>query len=222
MKCLLARFGTALLVLLAAAASQIRADYLNWTYTSSPNVPGVSVGSSSPSGGATVTLTDFSTPQPGAASIPVIAYVTSTASTTPITFGSGVDTPSTYSLALTITDGATHDSGTLTFTGSLAGALTASSSSVVASFAPVATNALTLDGHTYTVNIPSVTLASPTSPQQNVIANVSVSNASSGGGGGGVPEPASLLLGSLGLSCFGVAHLWKRRFVRRPCPPPSA
>ena len=47
-----ARFGTALLVLLAAAASQTRADYLNWTYTANPNVPGISVGATDPNGGA--------------------------------------------------------------------------------------------------------------------------------------------------------------------------
>lgn len=217
MKCLSALLGTALLLMLAAAASQARADYLNWTYTSSPNVAGVSVGATSAGGGASVTLTDFSTAQPGATSIPVIAYVTSTASTTPITFGPGVNTPSAYTLALTITDNTTHDSGTLNFTGSLVGSLSATSSSVVNTLTPVGLNTLTLDGHKYSVTIPSVTLASPTSPQQNILASISVANATSGGGGNvnGVPEPASLLLGSLGFSCFGVGCWWKRRFARR-------
>jgi hypothetical protein len=224
---LLTRFGTALLVLLAVAASQIRADYLNWTYTSNPNVAGISVGDHSATGGASVTLTNFNTPQAGAASIPVVAYLTATNSTTPVTFGPSTNLPPTYNLALTITDKSTGDSGMLNFTGKLAGALTATSSSVVASFTPLTSDSLTLDGHTYTVTIPSVTLAAPTSPQQNIMANVSVTNASSGGnppGGGtppvttGTPEPTSLVLGSLGFSWFGLGCWWKRRSALRRRP----
>lgn len=215
MKRLSALFGTVLLLLLAAVP--VRADYLNWTYTANPNVPGISVGSASPSGGASVTLTNFNDPQPGAASIPVVAYVTSTSNTTPIGFNS-----SAFNLALTFSDNTTHDSGTLNFSGSLTGSLSSTTSSVIASFAPVTSNSLTLDGHTYTVTIPSVTLAAPTSPQKDIMANVSVANASSGGGGvttppppppqvSSTPEPAGLLLGSLGLSCLGVRFWWKRR-----------
>jgi hypothetical protein len=227
--------GKALLVLLAVAASPVQADYLNWTYTADPNVPGVSVGNTSPSGGASVTLTDFNHPQPGATSIPVIAYVTSSALTTPISFGSSGSTSSMYSLALTITDSTTHDSGTLMFNGSLSGSLSAATSSVVNTMTPVTSKSLTLDGHTYTVTIPTVTLAAPTSPQQDIMANVSVTTASTGGGnnggsnpgggtpqggntggqGNGTPEPSCLLLGSLGFSLLGVRCLWKRRAAAR-------
>jgi hypothetical protein len=219
--------GTALLVLLVLAASPLRADYLNWTYTADPNVPGVAVDSTSPKGGASVTLTDFNNPQASAGKIPIIAYVTSTSSTTPITFGPSVNSPSKYSLALTFTDSTTHDSGTLNFTGSLTGSLSATTSSLVNTLTPVTSNSLTLDGHTYTVTIPSVTLAPPTSPQQDIMAMISVTNASSGGGGtgggkgggnpgggdhsGGVPEPGCLLLGSLGCSLLGIHCWWKRR-----------
>jgi hypothetical protein len=225
MKRLSAFFGTALLVLLAAAASSAQADYLNWTYTSNPNVPGIAVNSTSPTGGATVTLTDFNNAQAGAAKIPVIAYVTSTAATTPITFGPSVNSPATYKLALTITDGTTHDSGTLNFTGSIAGSLTATTSSLVNTLTPVTSKSLTLDGHTYTVSIPSVALSAPTSPQQDIFATVTVSNATTGGGnpggnpGGGhpgpgvqgAPEPGCLLLACLGCSCLGAGCWWKRR-----------
>lgn len=223
MKNLSALVGTAVVCLLATAVSQVRADYLNWSYTAVSNVPGIAINGSSPSGGATLTLTDFNTSQPGAASIPVQAYVTSTSVTTPVSFNN-----SAFKLAMTITDNTTHDSGTLNFTGSLAGALSSTASSVVASFAPVTSNVLTLDGHTYTVTIPSLTLAPPTSPQQDIMAAVSVSNAPGGGGKGGsggghggtgpsagAPEPASLLLGSLGVSCFGVGYWWKRRRLTR-------
>lgn len=212
MKRLSAPFGTTLVVLLAAAASQARADYLNWTYTANPNVAGVSVNSTSPTGGASVTLTDFSTPQSGATSIPVIAYVTSTSSTTGVNFGPSANTPSTYNLAVTITDNTTHDSGTLNFAGSLAGALSATSSSLVNTLTPVTSNTLTLDGHKYTITIPNVTLAAPTSPQQDIMASVSVTPSTPVGNG--TPEPTSLLLGGLGFSCFGLRCWWKRRVQR--------
>lgn len=217
MKRLSALFGTVLFVL--SAAAPIRADYLNWTYTANSSVPGLSVGATSPSGGATVTLTDFNNPQPGGSSIPVQAYVTSTSNTTPISFNN-----SAFQLALKITDSTTNDSGTLNFNGSLTGSLSSATSSVIASFAPVSSNSLTLDGHTYTVTIPSTTLAAPTSPQKDIMALVSVTNASSGGGGGvtpggghttGTPEPASLLLSSLGISCLGVRFWWRRRRLTR-------
>jgi len=214
MKHLSVLFGTALLVLLAAAASQVRAD-LSWTYTASPNVPGIAVNNSSPTGGASVSLVDYNKSQPGGASIPVIAYVTATSNTTPVIFGPSSDSPTTFNLALKITD-SNGDSGTLNFTGSLAGALTATTSSVVASFAPVTSNSISFDGQTYTVSIAPQTLAPPTSPQQNIMASVSVTNGSgSGGTSHGTPEPTSLLLGSLGFSCFGVGCWWKRRRLSR-------
>lgn len=158
------------------------ADYMNWSYTSTPSVPGVSVGSQSPGGGAAVTLTDF-TNQAGGTSIPIIAYVTNTAVTSPLTFN---PSSSTYTLKLAITDNATHDTGTMTFTGAVGGTLSATSSTLTNSFAP-SPNSLTLDGHVYKVTLPPVALAPPTAPQQNIMATVSVSNAS--GGGVFTPQP---------------------------------
>jgi hypothetical protein len=208
MKLFAALIGTALLVL-PAATGPVRADYLNWSYTSTLNVPGVSVSSGS-NGGASVTLTDVA--QAGAGSIPVIAYETQTSSTTPIAFNDA-----TFNLALKITDG-NNAAGTLNFTGSLNGSLTATASSVVASFAPVTSNSITFDGHTYSVTIPPLSLDPPTSPQQDILAKVFVTNASSGGTPppppphtNGTPEPTSLLLAGLGLSCFGAERWLKRR-----------
>lgn len=208
----------ALLVLMMASAGQARADYLNWTYSANANVNSVSINTPS-NGGATVSFADYNTPQPGGTSVPIEAYVTSSSATTPISFNHSM-----FGLALKITDGTTNDSGTLNFTGSLTGSLTATASSVVASFGPVASNTLTIDGHAYTVSIPSVTLAPPTSPQRDIMASISVTNASLPGSSapppplppvqppiGSTPEPTSLLLSILGLSCFGTVCLWKRR-----------
>ncbi len=204
---------SALLVLMVVVTCQTRADYLNWTYTATFQVDTLTVKTPS-NGGATVAVTDYGTPQPGGTNIPVQAYETSTGSTTPISFNKA-----TYDLALKITDSATHDSGTLHFTGSLTGSLTATTSTIVDSFTPVTSNTLTLDGHTYTVKIPTVTLAPPTSPQANVMASVSVANAGGVVPGSppppppsnGTPEPTSLLLGSLGISILGIGRLWKSR-----------
>jgi hypothetical protein len=206
------KYLSSIVVLFGAFVCQVRADFLNWSYATTPNVPGIAVNSAPSSGGAAVTLTNVA--QAGGTSIPVIAYETQTASTTPINFNN-----STYNLALKITDG-NNASGTLNFTGALNGSLTATSSSIVASFSPVTTNSMTFDGHTYTVTIPSLTLAAPTSPQQNIMASVSVADASPGGvtpstppppPSNGTPEPTSLLLGCLGFSCFGAGCWWKRR-----------
>jgi hypothetical protein len=195
-----------LVVLLGAFVGQVRADFLNWAYTSTPNVPGVSVNAGS-RGGASVTLTDVA--QAGATSIPVIAYETQTSSTMSVTFNKA-----SFNLALKITDG-NNVYATLNFTGFLAGPLTATTSGVVASFSPVTSNSITFDGHTYTVTIPSQTLAAPTSPQQNIMASVSVANASLGGvtpstppppPSHGTPEPASLLLGCLGFVGLGFGY----------------
>jgi len=224
MKQLSILFGTALSGLILTAAGQVRADYLNWTYTTSSNVSGVSVNSLSPNGGATVSLTSFTNPQPGGTLIPVEAYVTSASA--PANFGPTTNQPSTFSLALKITDG-NGASGTLNFTGSLAGELTPTSSSVVASFTPTTSNSIIFDGHTYTATIFPQTLVPPNDgPMQHyIMASIAVTNASGSGGtppptggGGGVnstPEPTSLLLSSLGFSCLGFRCWWKRRQLTR-------
>jgi hypothetical protein len=213
----------ALLVLMIATAGQVRADYLNWTYSADANVKTVSVNTPS-NGGATVSFAAYNAPQPGGTNVPIEGYVTTTSSTTPISFNN-----SPFDLALKITDSATHDSGTLNFTGSLSGSMTATTSSVVASFAPVSSRSLILDGHTYTVSIPSVTLAPPTSAQKDIMASISVMNASPPPGGGGgtppppppppptssTPEPTSLVLSILGMSCYGTVRWWKYQRLPR-------
>ncbi len=176
---------------------------MNWSYTTTPSVPGIAVGASSPSGGATVSLTDFGSTA-GGTSIPVIAYLTSSASTTPIVFNA-----QTYTLTMHITDNGTHDTGALTFTGTINGSLSATTSTLVNSFSTP--SPLSLDGHLYHVSIASVPLAPPTSPQQNILAAVSVTNVVATVNPISTPEPTSLVLGGLGFSLFGLGGCWKRR-----------
>ena len=135
--------------------------------------------------------------------------------TSPITFN---PSSSTYTLKLAITDNATHDTGTLTFTGSVGGTLSATTSTLTNTFVP-SPNKLTLDGHVYTVTIPPAALAPPTSPQKNILATVSVTNVSNGGGGtpppsGNSPEPSSLILAFTAVVFVALAVV--RRSLARP------
>ncbi len=209
-----ARLLTALMVSSMIAVGHARADFMNWSYSTAAVPPGFAVTAPDGNGGGQIQLTPY-TNVAGASSINALAYQTT--ATVPVTF-----TNENYTLTMTIKDNTTGDTGQLTFTGSISGGLSPNSSSLVNTFADT-TKSLTLDGHKYTVTLPSsVSLAPTTSPQQNIVATVSVSDANGGGsnpGGGGpqgggvqgAPEPASLVLGGLGFSLLGVGGWWKRR-----------
>ena len=202
-----ARLLTCLIVSAALAASPARADFMNWSYSTSAVPPGFAVTGANNGSGA-VQLTPFSN-APGDSHIPVLAYATS--ATVPVTFD---PQKSTYALNMTITDNTTKDSGSLSFTGSIGGGLTPTSSTLTNTFS-VAQKSLTLDGHVYTVTLSaSDPLVNPLTPQKNITATVSVSNAVAS-----APEPASLLLGGLGFTAFGLGSWWRR--LRRPEPRPA-
>jgi hypothetical protein len=211
------------IVWLAATASHVRADFMNWSYTTNAIPPVLTSGTGS------VQLTGITTGT-AAASIPILGIQDSSAATP----GNPDHFNSAFKVALTITDNTTHNSGTLNLSGMVSGNLTATSSSAVASFS--GPSSLTLGGHVYTVSTPSLNLANSGTPQQTLMANISVTNAPTGGppttptppppppsppsgpGGGvkGAPEPASLVLSGLGWSLLGIGGWWKRRRPSRP------
>jgi hypothetical protein len=208
-----ARLLASVIGVLALAAGHARADYMNWGYSTSANPPVVS------SGTGTIQLTGVSNGTSGA-SIPILALQNASAGSA----GSPDVYNASYTLSMTITDNANNDSRTLTLSGLLQGNLTANSSTVTNTLTG---NSVTFGGHTYTVNVPSVTLTPPGQPQQQVNATISVADTSggntggtggnTGGTGGGVhgaPEPASLVLGALGFSFLGMG-CWRNR-QRRP------
>ena len=199
------RLLSLLIVSAALVASPARADFMNWSYSTSAVPPGFAVTGANNNGSGAVQLTPFSNAS-GGSTIPVLAYATS--ATVPVTFD---PQKSTYTLNMTITDNTTKHSGNLSFTGSISGGLTPTSSTLTNTFS-VVQKSLTLDGHVYTVTLPaSDPLLGPLTPQKNIIAGVSVTNSVAS-----APEPASLLLGGLGFTALGIGG-WRRR-LRRPEP----
>jgi hypothetical protein len=128
---------------------------------------------------------------------------------------------------VTITDNATHASGTLTFEVALKGNLTATSSSAVAAFSPDPGGpaSLVLGGHTYQVSVnPGLALPAPGAPPALLGASVSVGPAAVppvvipavvGGGPVGpvvqsVPEPPAFALAGVAAAALGLAG-WRHR-----------
>jgi hypothetical protein len=156
------------LVLLATTASHVRADFMNWSYTTNAIPPVLTSGTGS------VQLTGITTGK-AAASIPILGIQDSSVATP----GKPDHFDSAFKVALKITDNSTSASGTLNLSGTVSGNLTATSSSAVASFS--GPSSLTLGGHVYTVSTPSLNLAASGTPQQTLMANISVTNAPTGG-----------------------------------------
>ncbi|HEY7427148.1 MAG TPA: PEP-CTERM sorting domain-containing protein [Gemmataceae bacterium] len=216
MRYLLRSFFAALLLL--GATTQLRADFMDWSYHWSITPSAVLT-----SGTGSVAM-GLAQDGSGASTIPA-ATVTTTSSATaaaPDKYSVG------YNLALHLTDNPSNQSGDLTFHGTVSGTVTATSSHLTNTFNDPTTQKLTLGGHTYSVTInPSLlTLPAPGSPNPPQInAQVSVANATGNspsvapqvttpnaptGPIRGVPEPTSLALSCLA-SCGCGLGAWLRR-----------
>jgi hypothetical protein len=106
----------------------------------------------------------------------------------------------------------------LTLSGKLNGTLSATTSTLIATFSGA--HSIQLDGHVYVLNFPALHISAPTTPQQTLVAQAHVNDPGHkpGGSGGdvqGAPEPTSLVLGGLGCSLLGLGSWWKSR---RPAP----
>jgi hypothetical protein len=129
-----------------------------------------------------------------------------------------------YTETLTLTDDASHQSGTLAFTGLFNGSLTPSQANITNTFTGKTTQTLLLGEHLYTVHLDQYIPPTP-STAGSLGADITVratdpggaGGGSNGGGGGGggsggdhhAPEPSSLILAGMGLASCGVAY-WKR------------
>ncbi len=206
MKRLSIRLLATLVASLSATACSVRADFLDWGYHWSVNTPVLSSGTGSV---ALAVVQDGN----GAHTIPAVSVTTTSAAlpTNPDVFHSN------YNLTLMLTDHSSNSSGSLTFAGLISGTLTASGSALTNTFLSALTQQVTIGQHVYSVTIgPDTTrLLAPGSATPPLLdATVTVGDVSQNGSGGGTtsstPEPASLVLGGLGFSLFGVGCWWRR------------
>ena len=187
---------TALLTVLAASGSTVRADQISYSYDF--QTPAPVTGDEGNLG-----VVSFATTNPGQASghavltAASLAAVTSAPLINPDTFSG-----QTYLVTLDLTDGPSGKSGSLTFTGKLFGSLTAQDAEITTSFAPP-TKTLVLGNDTYTVSLGPLVDPGNSNPTVvgTLMATVDVQS------GSRVitpavqsPEPSALVLASLGLA----------------------
>ena len=186
----------AALALLLAIAPAARADWIAWTYSWS-NSP-QTILADNPSGGGKISLTDEPTLE-AVGNTDIVATNIRTFSTAP---ASAPDkfTNKAYSLALTLTDSTSGQSGTAAFTGVFNGTLTANSSNITNAFTSANTVVLDLGNNQYTVTLTAYTPPGPTgSTNAGAIgahATVTVENIHPVLQS---PEPTALLLAAFGI-----------------------
>jgi hypothetical protein len=206
----LAALALALLGGTTAQATPVSAANLQWTYNFSPGSPSVV---SDTNASAYIGLTNEPTKAAVGSSdivatnLRVFSAATAAAPDTLMTGGN-------YSLTLvlsTVDDGVPY-STSMTFNGKLAGTFSAESANITNLFGPNSTQTVDLGSYTFTVSLVAYTPPGP--PDQlnagSIAANVSVSSA----GPAQTPEPSTMLLSALGLTCLGGAAWRKRRQAR--------
>jgi hypothetical protein len=199
--------------LLLLAPGAVRADfYTNWSYSWSfdpigKNAPG-HVPATSGTGAA---LFAAQSGNSGAPTIPVaLVSTTSSATTTPDSFQNAI-----FTFNLTITDNATHASGTFSIAGSLTGDLGDHTSGVVATFDiyPRPASDMPIGDYGYFVYLPDrfMTLPAPGEAPKLLNATVLVEpNDPSAGGSGpplqNAPEPSGFALAGVAAITFALAR----------------
>jgi hypothetical protein len=191
-------FGGAALIL-CLAGSAARADFESWTFTVSV-LPGVVVADQGGSGRVAMAPNLFTGPNTGSADIGLLwlrAFSVAPV-TNPDTF-----THKAFRLDLTLTDSASHASGTLTFAGEFNGSLSATTAKLLLTFHPTAGDSLTLGRNVYTVGPDLYTSPGPPSSATGGSLGVHVSVQP-------VPEPSGLVLAGVGVPLLA-AGAWQGR-----------
>jgi hypothetical protein len=215
MKRSLAHLIATSLGVLVFAGTQAQAGFVGWDYSWTPSalvVPADSGGT----GGVSLTF-EAQTHADGPSDVIAtnLRTFSSAARSTPDTITNGQ-----YSLTMNLTDSASGQSGSVTFTGALSGTFSTTSSNVANTFTGPTSQQLTLGGHVYTITIgPYAPPGPPGAANSGTIsAHVAVDDnggggggSGGGGGGGDSPEPSTLVLSGLGLSFLGMASWRKRR-----------
>jgi hypothetical protein len=203
--------------LLFFAGTGARADLtsasppVGWTYNFTPSVNSVAA---DPPGSGGVSFTNEPTKAAINNSDVVITNLRdfSTATTAnPDKFS----TNGAYSVTLVLTDSASGEHATLTFTGKLGGTFSANNSNITNTWTGQNPSPVILGGNSYTVTMGSYTPPGPPTASNagSMSAHVSVAPVPPSGGGGPpatIPEPSALVLSFVGLSLAGAAG-WRKR-----------
>ena len=200
----------AALAAVLAAGTQARAGLITWGYNWDRSPVSVAAGS----GGVSFTNEPPNTATGNSDIVATNLQVFSSAlDGTPDKFG---PTNGHYALTITLNDLHGH-TGTLTFTGQLQGMFAHDFSQVTNHFDALTKSIVLGTGSAaekFTVSLVSYSPPGPPSQHNlgSITSHVDVAPAVGGGPGGGgtTPEPASLLLGGIGLTFFGGAA-WRAR-----------
>lgn len=201
-----ALMGTSLALLLLAG-SPAWAGFVGWDYAWTPSSLVVAADSGG-TGGISMTL-QAQAHADGTSDI--IATNLRTFSSAPRTIPDTV-AKGTYNLMLSLTDTASGQSGTATFTGYFSGSFSTTSANVQNTFTGDTTETLTLGGHKYKITIGPYAPPGPPSAANAGTISAHVDVDEDGGDGGNTPEPSTLVLSCLGVSFLGAAgwRKWKR------------
>jgi hypothetical protein len=196
-----------------ARADQSAPGPIAWTYNFTPSVNSVAA---DPPGSGGVSFTNEPTKSAINNSDVVVTNLRdfSTATTAnPDKFS----TNGAYSVTLVLTDSASGEHATLTFTGKLGGTFSANNSNITNTWTSQMPPPLTLGNNVYTVTVGSYTPPGPPSASNagSISAHVSVAPAT-GPPPVGLPEPSALVLSFVGLSLAGAAGWRQRRRARSP------
>jgi hypothetical protein len=193
-----------------AQASQTQTPAVQWSYNFTPSQSFVSADTP---GTGTVTFTNGLT-QSASGNSDVVVTNLRTSSTSPVSAPDTLTSNGAYSVSMTVTDAASGQSATLTFTGKLGGSFSSVNSNVTNSFTGQTSDTVTLGGNNYTVTMGGYTPPGPPTANNagSISAHVAVAPASgTGHGAGNAPEPSTLVLSCLGLTFAGAASWRKRR-----------
>jgi hypothetical protein len=198
------RLLLAALVVLALAMP-VRADFISWSFTSSPTP---SLPADSPGTGS-VAFTGASGAPTGPSAI-VVAQLKNMSTSTNV---DNLVTGGGYQIDVSLTDTASGQSATLTFLGKLTGTLSSGGTNLSNAFLS-GTEKVTLGGNLYAVTLDHYLPPGPAGTLPGAIgATVTINGQSPGGNptpSSINPEPSSLLLCGLGAVGCALAR-WKRR-----------
>jgi hypothetical protein len=198
--------ASALVTLVLLSAAGARADLIHWSYNWAPNAPAVMADS----GSGKITLSN----EPAGSAVgdsDIVATnlkaVSSADPTTPDTF-----THKGFTLNLTLTDAASHQSGTLAFSAEFNGSISSGSSNITATPLGATSKAIVLGGNLYSVVINSY--VPPPPPGATNFGSIGATALVTVGKPSSTPEPSTLALAGFGVSLLGLIGWRKLRLDR--------